>query len=76
MGQEDDGMQIRNDRTGLPVHNCQYRTARTGLQCRTAKTGLPGHDFRDSAARADFAMIYCSANLAFILALSLNLKGL
>jgi hypothetical protein len=61
-------------RTGLPVHGCQYRTARTGLQCRSAKTGLPEHDFRDRRARAfcsDIALI-----LAFILALSLNLKGL
>jgi hypothetical protein len=42
-GQEDDGMQIRN--------------ARTGLLCRSAKTGLPGYDFMDRRARADFAMI-------------------
>jgi hypothetical protein len=45
-------------RTGLPVHDCQYRTVpKTGLQCRSAKTGLPGHDFRDRRARADFAVI-------------------
>jgi hypothetical protein len=40
MGQEDESMQIKNDRTdcrdktakiGLPVYDRQYRTARTGL---------------------------------------------
>jgi hypothetical protein len=61
MVQGDDGMQISNEgqtvRTGLPVHACQYRTARTRLQRRTAKTGLLGNDFRDRTARADFAMV-------------------
>jgi hypothetical protein len=60
-GQEDDGMHNRNAmttaRTGLPVHDCQYRTARTGLQCRSAKIELLGHDFRDRRARADFTML-------------------
>ncbi len=61
-------------RTGLPVHEHQYRTTRTGLQYRSAKTGLPGRNFNNRRARAfyyDIALI-----LAFILALSLNLKGL
>jgi hypothetical protein len=70
MGQKDDSMQIRNARTDcqdkLPVHYCQYRTARTGLQCGSAKTGLPGQEFMDR---------FCY-DIALILALSLNLKGL
>jgi hypothetical protein len=47
MGQEDDGMQIRNARTRLPVLNCNNITARTGFQGRNTKTRFPGHDYGD-----------------------------
>jgi hypothetical protein len=40
-GQEDDGMQIRNARTGLPVHDSQYRTG------QDFNVGLPRQDFQD-----------------------------
>jgi hypothetical protein len=57
------------------IHDSQKKTARTGLQCKTAKTGLPGHDFRDRTARGNFCYDIVLI-LAFILGLSLNLKGL
>jgi hypothetical protein len=60
-------------RKGLPVHDCKYKTARTGLQRQTAKTGLPGHNFEDSSQSRfchDIAL-----NSALFLVLSLNLKG-
>ncbi len=66
-------------RTGLPVHECQYKTAWTDCQdrtlvqdCqdRTPRTRPQGHDFRDRFC-SDIVLI-----LDFILALSLNLKGL
>jgi peptide methionine sulfoxide reductase MsrB len=50
-------MLIRNGRTGLPVHDYQYRTDRTELQCRTVKAGLLGHEFRDRTVKAVFVMI-------------------
>ncbi len=37
-------MTVHTARTGLPVHDCQYRTARTGLQCTV---GLPRQEFQD-----------------------------
>ncbi len=43
--------------TGLPVHDCQFRTARTGQDFNVDMPRQIFQDFRDRRARADYALI-------------------
>jgi hypothetical protein len=68
MGQEDDGMQIRNARTGLPVHRCQYRTTR-GLSGQDSSAGVPRQDFgemKSGTEQPEQILLWYSANFSFL----------
>jgi hypothetical protein len=54
MGQEDDGMQIRNARTDCqgrtPMQNCQDRGGQD-FKDKTSRARLQGQDFKDKTSR-------------------------
>ncbi len=65
-------------RSEMPGQDCQYTIASVGLQGQDFSLGLPRQDFQDMTSGIEQPEQICfdiALILAFILALSLNLKG-